>query len=491
MRTYSMVFASLLLFGASAAAQTGKDECYTCHASLGDDASTGYLDDIHRMKGLTCASCHGGDASTDDMERAMDPAGGFKGKPSGDDVTAMCASCHADQEKMVSLGSSLPTAQAGALEASIHGVPSVAGPGHAIQCTDCHGVHGIRERTNKKSPVHPLNVVRTCSTCHANTEYMRQYNPTIPTDQLSEFRTSVHGRQLSKGDAKVATCVSCHGSHEVRAAQDIKSMVFPSNLPGTCAACHANEALMKTYGLAADQYEEYAGSVHGIALLQKRDLSAPACNDCHGNHGAVPPGVGSIGNVCGSCHVLNAELFSQSPHRKAFADLGKPMCETCHGNHRIVAATNALIGNDGQAVCSQCHSATKHTKGFEVAGIMRSQIDSLEHLEEDARTLVEEAEQKGMEVSEAKFKLREIRQARLRSRTAIHAFELNAFSEILNSGMETGAVVKREANAALEEYDFRRGGFGVATLIITFLAVTLYLTIRRIERRQEAKKQAQ
>ena len=33
-------------------------------------------------------------------------------------------------------------------------------------------------------------------------------------------------------------------------------------------------------------------SVHGKALLEKGDLSAPTCNNCHGNHGAAPPQIG-------------------------------------------------------------------------------------------------------------------------------------------------------------------------------------------------------
>jgi hypothetical protein len=36
-----------------------------------------------------------------------------------------------------------------------------------------------------------------------------------------------------------------------------------------------------------NQYEKFARSVHGIALLKKHDSGAPACNICHGNHGAA------------------------------------------------------------------------------------------------------------------------------------------------------------------------------------------------------------
>ena len=83
---------------------------------------------------------------------------------------------------------------------------------------------------------------------------------------------------------------------------------------------------MKEYDIPTNQYEEFTKSVHGVDLLEKHDLSAPACNSCHGNHGAIPPGVESISEVCGTCHALNAELFQASPHKKAFDEHNYPEC---------------------------------------------------------------------------------------------------------------------------------------------------------------------
>ncbi|MCB0834779.1 MAG: hypothetical protein KDC45_15020, partial [Bacteroidetes bacterium] len=42
-------------------------------------------------------------------------------------------------------------------------------------------------------------------------------------------------------------------------------------------------------------------------------------------------------------------------------------------------------------------------------------------------------------------------------------------------------VVKGEAMQAVEEYSFRRWGLGISTLIITILAISLYVYIRRLE----------
>jgi hypothetical protein len=311
---------------------------------------------------------------------------------------------------------------------------------------------------------------------------MRTYNAAMPVDQRDKYWTSVHGVKNKAGDLKVAECASCHGSHAIRSVSDARSLVYPTNLPSTCASCHSDSVRMKSYGIPTDQFEKYARSVHGKALLEKKDLGAPACNDCHGNHGAMPPGIASISLVCGTCHALNSELFSSSPHKTAFDRLKKPECETCHGNHEIVAATDQLLGVGPKAACSMCHSATAYPKGFAAARSMRASIDSLEFDEAVADSLVEDAEQKGMEVGEARFQLRDVRQARLQSRTMVHAFNLDKFQEVTTKGRVTAASVTASAQAAIEEHQFRRIGLGVSTGILTLLVVSLGLYIRRLDR---------
>ena len=100
------------------------------------------------------------------------------------------------------------------------------------------------------------------------------------------------------GDTRVATCISCHGAHGVRLVNDAKSPAFPTNVAATCGACHASPDHMRGYTLSdgkplpTSQRADYERSVHYAALVKQNDLGAPACNDCHGNHGAAPPGVG-------------------------------------------------------------------------------------------------------------------------------------------------------------------------------------------------------
>lgn len=482
----SSVMAILLLWTGVEAAS--KDQCLICHEVLGDEPSRAFRLDIHYQKGITCAGCHGGDATTDDMEAAMDKARGFIGIPSGDRISQVCADCHSSKEKMGLFNSSLPVRQLELLESSVHGGLAVSGRERIAQCTRCHNAHGIVRVTHPRSPVSPLNVVETCAGCHADAGYMQRYNPGLAVDQLDKYRTSVHGSRNARGDLKVAQCASCHGGHDVLSATNVKSRTHALNLPRVCAACHSDAEYMKGYGIPTDQFEQFAQSVHGKAIFEKQDVGAPACNDCHGNHGATPPGVESISKVCGTCHALNADLFSASPHKRAFDEMQLPECETCHGNHAIVAATTRLLGTDDRAVCSQCHGDDDTGRGFAVASMFRRMADSLHASETEARERVEEADQKGMDIEELRFKLREVHQSRLELRTIVHAFNEARFAEVAERGLGVAAVVNAGATSAIREYMFRRIGLGVSTLIISALMVALYLYIRRIERLQKARK---
>jgi predicted CXXCH cytochrome family protein len=480
---HAWVMLSMFFFSGKAFAG---DQCVTCHTDVvGDKESALFKHDIHFKKGLSCADCHGGNSKSDDMDVAMSVKNGFRGVPKGDSISLACARCHANPEKMKSFGSALPTNQWELLQSSVHGKLSINGKEHIAQCTTCHNAHGIVSIKNPESPVYPLNILKTCSKCHSNPTFMRTYNPSLPVDQAEKYRTSVHGMLNAKGDPKPAVCSSCHGSHNIRSPKDIKSSVYAVNLPGTCSTCHSNAEYMKEYKIPTDQYAKYAISVHGVALLQKHDVGAPSCNSCHGNHGATPPGVESVSKVCGTCHALNADLFSSSPHKKAFDDRKLPECETCHSNHDIVSPTDAFIGVTPQAVCSRCHQENQNPKGFVVAKTMRQLADSLDHSAHVADSLVNEAEQRGMEVTDAKFRLRDARQAHLQMRTMVHSFNEAKFREVIDKGMAATSLAQGEAGGAIHEFYFRRFGLGISTLIITILSLTLFAYIRRIEKKQK------
>ena len=478
---------SFLIISSLSSVYAAEDNCYSCHSDLGSSPAELFKNDIHHLAGLSCADCHGGDRNSEDMEAAMDKAKGFIGVPKGNQISDICSKCHSDSLFISKYDKTLSTNQMSLLKNSVHGKLSLNGTDRIVQCITCHNAHGIVSVKNPASPVYPTNVPKTCNKCHGDVKFMRSYNPEIAVDQYEKYLTSEHGILNAKGDPKTAECVSCHGSHNILSTKDVRSSVYPTNIPKTCAHCHSNKEYMKAYGIPTDQYDKYVKSAHGKALFVKNDLSAPVCNSCHGNHAAVPPGITSISKVCGTCHVLNAELFAASPHKKAFDENNYPECETCHGNHEILPVNDSLLGVAKGAVCIKCHSSSNNPKGYMAASEMKGWLDSLALQDTLAKELVYEAEQKGMEVEEAKFELRNINQARIESRTVLHSFNKDKFKEVVNKGFASSKNVIAEANGAIHEYYFRRVGLGVSVLIISFLIVILFFYIRKIEKQNPLK----
>lgn len=280
-----------------------------------------------------------------------------------------------------------------------------------LSCHDCHGGNPAEAVATDKQAAKDAHradgpyvgaperaaVPGFCGRCHSSPEYMKRFRPDARVDQEREYWTSRHGTLLREGDQNVAVCTDCHGVHGILRPSDPRSPVYPTHVAETCRGCHADAKRMAGYTLAdgrpipVDQYERWARSVHAAALLEKEDLSAPTCNDCHGNHGATPPGLQSIGFVCGQCHGREADLFRSSPKRAAFeahnellAGVGDAAgeapcaachestpagqvkgvyhfgeCTTCHGNHAVIRPTMAMLGPLPETPCKFCHERSQ------------------------------------------------------------------------------------------------------------------------------------
>jgi predicted CXXCH cytochrome family protein len=311
---------------------------------------------------------------------------------------------------------------------------------------------------------------------------MKRFNPSLRVDQEREYYTSVHGKLLKSGETRVATCISCHSVHGIRAITDPLSSVYPSNVAETCSKCHASADYMRGFGIPSDQFDKYKTSVHAKALYEKQDLSAPTCNDCHGNHGATPPGIASVANVCGQCHARQAELFQTSPHKAAFDQRQLGECITCHSNHAIAKPGDQMIGTDDGALCIKCH--TSGDKGFVAAGSMRSRIDELIASIGKSTDILNQAERAGMEVSRPKFEMKEATDALTHARVLIHSSSTAEVDNVVAPGLAASVKGYQAGLDALAERSFRRKGLAVSLVFILFLATLVYLKVRDIERRQ-------
>jgi hypothetical protein len=392
----------------SASAET-PNTCLDCHsaldASLHIDANA-YAANIHMQKGLTCASCHGGDPASAD--NAMSIKAGFKGKITRQQIPDLCGKCHADSA------------------------------------------------------------------------YIRQYNPSLRTDQLAQYHTSVHGKRLIAGDTKVAVCTDCHSVHEIRPAGDVRSTVNPLNIAATCSHCHANAEYMKPYGIKTTQFSEYGKSVHHEAMTERGDLSAPTCTTCHGNHGAAPPGVASVENVCSTCHVFQSQLFEESPHKAAFESAGLPGCATCHSNHNIEHPSDAMLSAGAGSICATCH--TEGDPGLKAAAEIHSQLEDLEGRIASSKEILDRAAQSGMEVSQAQMDLIQAADSLTKARVAVHSLRASDVAQDVSSGQAVCAKTYQAGLQALRERNYRRLGLSVSLLIIGATLIGLSVWIREIER---------
>ncbi|MGE5734846.1 MAG: cytochrome c3 family protein [Acidobacteriota bacterium] len=356
-----------------------------------------------------------------------------------------------------------------------------------LTCVSCHGgdptktdmdamskAAGFRGKTDRKA------IPEFCGKCHSDAALMRQYNPSLRTDQLSQYQTSVHGRLRAKGDTKVAVCIDCHGVHNLRPASDTRSSVHPTNVAQTCSRCHADAAYMKGYGIPTDQFAGYSASVHHEALAVRGDLSAPTCTTCHGNHGAAPPGVATVQNVCSTCHVFQAQLFEASPHKAAFAAAGLPGCVTCHSSHRILHPTDDLLGTGSSSICTNCH--TSGDAGYQVASQIHEQLAKLDTSVKSAEATVSRAEAAGMEVSQPRLELDQARDSLTKARVSIHGFNNRRIMQDVETGTKIADQTYQAGKSALAERDYRRKGLGVSLLLIVIVVIGLGLYIRKIER---------
>lgn len=358
-----------------------------------------------------------------------------------------------------------------------------------LGCADCHGgdptledMDDVRASKGYRGVPDHFEVPDFCSRCHSDAAYMHEHNPSLPVDQLAKYKTSIHGRRLFVSrDKKVANCISCHTVHEIGDGHMPYSSTHPVNIPGTCGKCHGNPDYMAEYDIPTDQLVKYKSSVHGQALLERGDLGAPACNDCHGNHGAAPPGVKSLAAVCGVCHALEAELFAASPHAEAYLENDFPMCETCHSNHDIIEPYDNMIGTVGSAVCTNCHSVNDGTIGLSTANSILASISDLVDAHAEAKSHLDEAILKGMMTTNEEFLLKEVDQSLIQTRILIHTFNMDSVTPKAEEGIAKAEAIATNSAGLIDEYYFRRKGLGVASLIITFLAIMLYRKIRKIE----------
>ena len=293
------------------------------------------------------------DAETDtaeDTDADAEVAAAEQDMPSNE----YCLLCHSDPDRVWELASGETLSlhvDGDVLAESVHGTNNKEGP---LACADCHINHRFPHEPATAQNIREFQIERyaSCRTCHE--------------DQYTRSSDSVHDEAIDEGQLDAATCVDCHGSHNVQPPSEPRDRISV-----TCGQCHG--AI----------FTEYSESVHGLALFNEQSEDVPTCIDCHGVHDISHPNATSFRvrspQVCGDCHADEELMGSYGISTDVFesylsdfhgstvalfdqqdpdAITNKAVCYDCHGVHNITPADNSKsqVAKENLLVtCQQCH----------------------------------------------------------------------------------------------------------------------------------------
>jgi predicted CXXCH cytochrome family protein len=255
---------------------------------------------------------------------------------------------------------------------SIHGISLQEGMTESAHCWDCHGSHLITSTDSVNSPVAAKNLVQTCGKCHDDPSFSELHYSSVKQPGKM-YSTSVHGELVQMGRLDAASCITCHGKHNIKNRIQDGSLISSVNISKVCGECHQEIA------------EEYERSIHWIAV-KKGVSESPTCNDCHSEHA-----VHAINTLekreemkkiqeqtCLICHQSlllsqrfgleeeSASNYQDSYHGLAVmrGDEDAAMCVDCHGVHQILPkyhAESTIHEDNVVATCEKCHPGAGET----------------------------------------------------------------------------------------------------------------------------------
>jgi predicted CXXCH cytochrome family protein len=464
----------------------GREDCLVCH---GPGGVKPFPADHEGRTSDTCLGCHEVAAAvvpevTPEATATLPPSVQVVPTPIQEPELFgenTCVSCHQG------LGGAFAQITAD-WSASVHSTQGVG-------CVSCHG--GDPTKADAAEAMSPEagflgvpakdRIPGLCGSCHTNVDLMRPFN--LPTDQLDQYWQSQHGEALLAGDQNVATCFDCHDGHRVLKTSDPTSQVYPTNEPAMCARCHADEALMGQYGIPTDQYKLYQSSVHGMAVLQNQDLRAPTCSTCHGKHGAAPPGLQQVANVCGQCHAQTEEYYLQGAHKTGMTGSGAPACITCHGQHDVAVPTLDLFLGTDERHCGICHAPGSATAG-QVDAIYQA-LKGADDAYAQSEATITQAEEKRLIMADEKALLQEANTPLIESQALQHTVNLEQITAKTDESVSLSQQAQASAEEALAGLDTRRVLLIVALAVILVAIVALVLVKRELDRNLEARRARQ
>jgi hypothetical protein len=269
---------------------------------------------------------------------AAHPSYGQGVKPPANDD---CLACHGDSSAVREDGRSVAVLP-DVFGASVHGAAGVA-------CVDCHA-----DLATVTEFPHPEKLAAAnCVTCHEAV--------------VAQYRAGAHAQAIAGGSTQAATCVSCHGMHDIRAASDPASRTHHLNVASTCGACHGPRGARTGAPNVASHFDD---SIHGRALRRQGLVVAPNCASCHGPHDirkktdpASTVNRAHVVGTCTKCHEGIRPAYERSVHAQAVkaGNALAPVCADCHTAHDIGSVETDAWKLGIIRECGTCHEQSLRT----------------------------------------------------------------------------------------------------------------------------------
>ncbi len=281
--------------GAKFSKSTLVNDCGECHSDEKDHfltSSHGKAFAAKDLKAPTCIECH---SHLYPSSMKSDNVAEVKLQQE-----KMCISCHGNNHTATG-----PTSDfVRAYEQSVHANALKKGNGKAANCVDCHTNHDMQKGSEPTSTVNKRNIPSTCEQCHTN--------------EVKDYRLSIHGTAFGNGNTSAPVCTDCHGEHKILAPKDPNSPVSKLHVSvEVCSPCHSSVKMSEKFGLPAGRSESFMDSYHGLAVKAGK-TEAANCASCHGFHDILPSkdprsrvNKANLATTCGKCHPGANQNFAQ------------------------------------------------------------------------------------------------------------------------------------------------------------------------------------
>lgn len=231
---------------------------------------------------------------------------------------------------------------------------------------------------------------------------------------------------------------------------------------------------MSKYNLASDTETLYRQSIHAELLFKKDDLSAPTCATCHGNHGAVPPGLSQISHVCGKCHIKQQEFYLESPHAQFGEDMGFQSCITCHTNHKVLRTANEIFER-----CSDCHDPSDDA--MKKRDAIFSVIRTAEKNYQETEKKLHEFTRLGYQTEDEQFLLEDAKTSMLQLPPAQHRLNTEEVKKVASKGQDVLLTINNQLEQKHKLEKLKRFALVPIWLFLASMAIVFWAKRRQFE----------